>query len=338
MPVQPRSGWFTFNYASGHMQDEEGFPWQPLNPNYDPGPSPPPREPREGDADRARKKALRRDNRPGRSGLGVNIHQSSREAGLASSSAIPPGIYRTPRELQQFRARQQHAAPAMGFAIPPAIPPGIYHAPGEHQQHQQTFAVYGSVDMRAAPQGEWHSSWTTEYDRPGDHAPRDLPRDHSHGDHPREYVHDDAGWPAYIPRAPDNDKQNMSPTDRTSQVQEHSYYDRPYERPRAPAYNNNQSRPVYNDRSSGMAYSNNLSGPAFGGPSGMMHSDWFNRFGPGEDTHAAWPSQQPRGGAPSHAASAWGRAPPQGFQQRAQSNGRGRGSARGAPRNTAPAK
>lgn len=342
MPVQPKTIWFTFKYTSAYMQDEEGFPWQPQNPNYDPGPQPPPREPREGDEERALKRARRKEFRTEQQRPAVNYQQSTPETRFVGPSVTPPGIYCTPLDTQQIRQQQQQHASPMGFASHSAIPPGIYHKPGEHPQ--QTFAVYGGVN--ATPQNEW----TTQYNRPGQHPHLNPQRDHSQGDHPREYVHDDAVWPATvsIPRASGSDKQTMSPTDRTFQAQEYSYYDRPYNGPNAPAYYNTmiQSMPTYNNWSSGMVYNNNLSNPVYGDPSGMAHGGFAyvglpNGAAPHiQNTHAAWLDQQPRGGAPSHAVSAWGRAPPQGSQQRTQNSyrGRGRPAGRGTPRNTAPAK
>ncbi|KAF8203229.1 ribonuclease H-like domain-containing protein [Pholiota molesta] len=47
LPSPPEHTWFSFNMISGQLLDAQGFAWHPVNPNYDPGPSPPPRPPRE---------------------------------------------------------------------------------------------------------------------------------------------------------------------------------------------------------------------------------------------------------------------------------------------------
>ncbi|KAF8971509.1 ribonuclease H-like domain-containing protein [Flammula alnicola] len=43
----PERVWFSFNLVSGQLLTPDGFVWHPVNPNYDPGPPPPPRVPRE---------------------------------------------------------------------------------------------------------------------------------------------------------------------------------------------------------------------------------------------------------------------------------------------------
>ncbi|KAF9535507.1 ribonuclease H-like domain-containing protein [Crepidotus variabilis] len=44
METTPQPSWYTFNILSGSLCTDSGLPWHAENPNYDPGPMPPPRE------------------------------------------------------------------------------------------------------------------------------------------------------------------------------------------------------------------------------------------------------------------------------------------------------
>ena len=47
LPTPPEPEWYTFNAIDGLLCKQDGTEWHPSNPNYDPGPPPPPKLPRE---------------------------------------------------------------------------------------------------------------------------------------------------------------------------------------------------------------------------------------------------------------------------------------------------
>ncbi|KAF8168276.1 ribonuclease H-like domain-containing protein [Crassisporium funariophilum] len=47
LPSPPERDWYSFNLIAGQLVDQNGSHWRAYNPNYDPGPLPPPRLPRE---------------------------------------------------------------------------------------------------------------------------------------------------------------------------------------------------------------------------------------------------------------------------------------------------
>jgi len=47
LPTLPERGWYAFDAVNGQLSQQDGTQWNAENPNYDPGPAPPPRLPRE---------------------------------------------------------------------------------------------------------------------------------------------------------------------------------------------------------------------------------------------------------------------------------------------------
>jgi len=47
LPTPPERGWYSFDAINGRLCRQDNTQWHAENPNYDPGPSPPPRPPRE---------------------------------------------------------------------------------------------------------------------------------------------------------------------------------------------------------------------------------------------------------------------------------------------------
>ena len=47
LPTPPQRGWYSFDAINGRLCRQDGTQWYAENPNYDPGPPPPPRLPRE---------------------------------------------------------------------------------------------------------------------------------------------------------------------------------------------------------------------------------------------------------------------------------------------------
>ncbi|KAH9487102.1 Werner syndrome ATP-dependent helicase [Psilocybe cubensis] len=103
----PKSIWYTFNQVSGQLVNSDGFPWHAYNPNYDPGPPPPPRIPREpksvdGQDEESHSIVEQGDNFPSSRKRHRNHHQTSRR-----ESEKPPSND-TPRHLNAT-SFQEHA-------------------------------------------------------------------------------------------------------------------------------------------------------------------------------------------------------------------------------------
>lgn len=47
LPTPPERAWYSFNAVNGRLCQQDGTQWHAENPNYDPGPLPPPRLPKE---------------------------------------------------------------------------------------------------------------------------------------------------------------------------------------------------------------------------------------------------------------------------------------------------
>lgn len=60
MQTPPDATWFSFNNHAGFLCNEDGHPWHPINPNYDPGPLPP-NPPTEAQLNSAERRKLKRE-------------------------------------------------------------------------------------------------------------------------------------------------------------------------------------------------------------------------------------------------------------------------------------
>ena len=87
MSPKPLAKYYSFDSIRGYPRDPSGAAWQAFNPNYDPGPLPPPREPRSQNQNKT---------------SDLNTIPSTGSALISVSPTIPLGP-----EKERFRAQQQ---------------------------------------------------------------------------------------------------------------------------------------------------------------------------------------------------------------------------------------
>ncbi len=61
MQTPPEATWYSFSNIAGFLCNDDGLPWYPNNPNYDPGPLPPPKPPTEEQLARAERRKQKQE-------------------------------------------------------------------------------------------------------------------------------------------------------------------------------------------------------------------------------------------------------------------------------------
>ena len=128
MPSPPDVTWYSFSIFNGNLCDGQGVPWEAKNPNYDPGPPPPPRDPIEAQLARKEKRKQR-------------LEELAKQKGDGSS---PPENVATPVQPQpaagpSFSLRQGVQLPRTNLAAAnlqrhapgPSNSPRVYPPPSQ---------------------------------------------------------------------------------------------------------------------------------------------------------------------------------------------------------------
>lgn len=105
LPTPPDREWYSFDLVDGQLYKQDGTQWQAENPNYDPGPLPPPKLPKEvkasmiitesnGDTsnneNRFQRRKARRNSKPDQTHLPLSTSQQSSAVASGSTQQLRP--------------------------------------------------------------------------------------------------------------------------------------------------------------------------------------------------------------------------------------------------------
>jgi len=148
LPTPPKSVWYSFDVVNGQLCQRDGTQWHPFNPNYDPGPPPPPRLPREVKASM------------------IITTESNGEASSATKGGrkdhrFQPNRFRKPQQNLLSTSQQSSAVGTSGSTQQPRSQRQCTHQRNSQSTSKNSGHTPSQHQQRSAPPAQWRVGTTT---------------------------------------------------------------------------------------------------------------------------------------------------------------------------------